>query len=265
MNNRWAGSEIQVYDVRVQGDGAPGDITQAFKFFNKLKSKHPDHAPEVLVLTRGGGSLEDLWAFNDEKVARAVFSSSIPVVCGVGHEKDESLADYVADVRASTPSNAAEMIVPDKRDIEDRIDASIGYVESELDAVIMHHKHSINTSLHTLEKVIMKVLHDIRQIFQTFKTSLATMERLRQEKLITIKRHTDRLIEKMSDNITLKQKALEGNQKILTQVNPSHILKRGYAITRDTKGKIIKDAKQIPKGTDITIQFTKGMSKAITK
>ncbi|MAG11846.1 MAG: exodeoxyribonuclease VII large subunit [Parcubacteria group bacterium] len=265
MNNRWSGSEIQVHDVRVQGDGAPGDIVKAFKFFNKLKSKHPEEAPQVLVLTRGGGSLEDLWAFNDEKVARAVFSSSIPVVCGVGHEKDESLADYVADVRASTPSNAAEIIVPEKRDVEDRIDASIGYVESEIDAAIMHHKHNINTSLHTLEKVIMKVLHEVRQIFQSFKMSLSTIERLRQEKLTQLKHHTNRLIEKISDGIILKQKALEGNEKILTQVNPSHILKRGYSITRDKKGAVVKDAKQLTSGDPIIIQFAKGTSKAITK
>ena len=265
INNRWSGTEIQVYDVRVQGDGAPGDIEKAFKFFNKLKSKQAEHAPEVLVLTRGGGSLEDLWAFNDEKVARAVFSSNIPVVCGVGHEKDESLADYVADIRASTPSNAAEIIVPDRRDVLDRINASIGFVESEVDAAITHHKHNINTSLHTLEKVIMKVLNDIRKIFQAFKTSVSVIERLKQEKTISIKRNADRLFEKISASIMLKQNLLEANERILKQVNPSHILKRGYSITRDKGGRVIKDAKQLAAGESITIQFGKGKSEAITK
>ncbi len=265
MNNRWSGVEILVHDVRVQGDSAPPDIEKAFQFFNKLKEQHPDKAPDVLVLTRGGGSLEDLWAFNDERVARAVFASSIPVVCGVGHEKDESLADYVADIRASTPSNAAEMIVPDQRDVMDRIDSSIGYVESELDQSITKRKHRINTSLYTLEKVVMKVLADVRRVFQSFRISLTHIERLRQEKLIHLRRNSDRFVEKMGGVLALRKRSIEGNERMLAQVNPSHILKRGYAITRNEQGEVIKDAATLKTGDSITIQFGKGRSKALTQ
>src|SRR3989344_5195589 len=107
LGNRWGGVEVDFVPVHVQGGNAVPDILAAFEHFHHLgESERPD----VLVLTRGGGGLEDLHAFNDESVARAVFSSRVPVVVGVGHERDESLCDFVADVRASTPSNAAERV-----------------------------------------------------------------------------------------------------------------------------------------------------------
>lgn len=113
LGNRWGGVAIALAHVRVQGENAVEDIVRAFAYFNAVKDK-----PDVLVLSRGGGSLEDLQAFNSEEVARAIFSSKIPVVTGVGHERDETIADFVADRRASTPSNAAEIIVPDRRDVD---------------------------------------------------------------------------------------------------------------------------------------------------
>jgi len=112
LGNRWSDTEVNSVHVQVQGKDAVDDIVSALSFF----SAHPELA-DVLVLTRGGGSLEDLQAFNSEEVARAVFSSKVPVVVGVGHERDETLVDFVADVRASTPSNAAEIVVPDRIEV----------------------------------------------------------------------------------------------------------------------------------------------------
>ncbi|MFC1787851.1 exodeoxyribonuclease VII large subunit [Patescibacteria group bacterium] len=114
LNNRWGGVLVDFVHVHVQGREAVSDLLGAFAYFNGLPAKD---RPEVLVMTRGGGGLEDLHAFNDEAVARAVFSSKVPVVCAVGHERDESLCDYVADVRASTPSNAAERVVPSRDEV----------------------------------------------------------------------------------------------------------------------------------------------------
>jgi len=109
LDERWGGAEIQFIDVYVQGEQAAGQIVQAIEHINQLAEP-----PEVLVITRGGGSAEDLNAFNDERVVRAVASSRIPIVVAVGHEVDESLAELAADMRASTPSNAAQIVVPDK-------------------------------------------------------------------------------------------------------------------------------------------------------
>ena len=132
LGNRWGGLKIQAAHVQVQGRDAVRDIVGAFAYFNA----HPELA-EVLVLTRGGGAMEDLHAFNSEEVVRAIFGSKIPVVVGVGHERDETLADYVADVRASTPSNAAERLVPDRRDVERELDACVRGVEHGFEKTIV--------------------------------------------------------------------------------------------------------------------------------
>jgi exodeoxyribonuclease VII large subunit len=110
---RWSGLDISVINVQVQGEAAPAQITEAINQFNQLPEP-----PEVLVLTRGGGSAEDLWAFNTELVTRAVAGSRIPTLVAIGHEVDISLSELAADVRASTPSNAAELLVPDKTDVK---------------------------------------------------------------------------------------------------------------------------------------------------
>lgn len=112
VNDRWGGLDIQVAHVQVQGESAPDQIIRAFNYINAA-----EELPEVIVLIRGGGSADDLAAFNDEQLVRTIAASRVPTLVGVGHEVDESLADLAADVRAATPSNAAEILVPDRREI----------------------------------------------------------------------------------------------------------------------------------------------------
>jgi len=112
VNDRWGGLEIEVAHVQVQGESAPDQMIRALKYINER-----DVLPEVIVIVRGGGSADDLAAFNDEQLVRAIAASRVPTLVGVGHEVDESLADLVADVRAATPSNAAQILVPDRQDI----------------------------------------------------------------------------------------------------------------------------------------------------
>jgi exodeoxyribonuclease VII large subunit len=112
INERWGGLTIEVAHTQVQGEGAADQMIRALEYFNSQQS-----LPEVIVLIRGGGSADDLAAFNDETLVRAIAASRVPTVVGVGHEIDETLADFVADVRAATPSNAAQIIVPDKREL----------------------------------------------------------------------------------------------------------------------------------------------------
>ena len=116
LSRRWPGVIIRVWPVKVQGPGAAAEIADAIRGFNELASE-----TEVLLVGRGGGSIEDLWAFNEEPVARAIVGSAIPVISCVGHETDTTIADFVADLRAPTPSVAAEMVVPEKAAIMDRI------------------------------------------------------------------------------------------------------------------------------------------------
>ncbi|MDO8435501.1 MAG: exodeoxyribonuclease VII large subunit, partial [bacterium] len=128
LNNRWGGMHIVLAPAGVQGPGAIPEIVEALRWCNE----NGDVRPDVLIVTRGGGSLEDLQAFNSEDVCRAIFSSRIPVVCGVGHERDTTLAELVADVRASTPSNAAERVVPDRRDIAREVNQMAAHFEDIL-------------------------------------------------------------------------------------------------------------------------------------
>jgi exodeoxyribonuclease VII large subunit len=112
LNDRWGGLQVEVAHVQVQGDAAPDQMIRALQYFNER-----EETPEVIVLIRGGGSADDLAAFNDEQLVRAIAASRVPTMVGVGHEVDVSLADYAADVRAATPSNAAQLLVPDRRDL----------------------------------------------------------------------------------------------------------------------------------------------------
>ena len=117
LGHRWPMAQVVLLPVRVQGTEAPPEIVGAIKYANEFK------VADLIITGRGGGSMEDLWAFNDERVARAIYASELPVISAVGHEPDVTIADYVADVRASTPSNAAEIAVPDWHDIQDGLDA----------------------------------------------------------------------------------------------------------------------------------------------
>jgi exodeoxyribonuclease VII large subunit len=124
---RWSGLDITLADVQVQGEAAPAQIVQAISDLNAMA-----RPPEVLVITRGGGSADDLWAFNTEQVARAVAASRIPTLVAIGHEVDISLAELAADQRASTPSNAAELLTPDKREVLAQLNAACRTIDRDL-------------------------------------------------------------------------------------------------------------------------------------
>jgi len=231
LGDRWGGLEIISAHVQVQGKDAVQDIVGAFRYFND----HPG-AADVLVLTRGGGSLEDLHAFNDEEVARAVFSSKIPVIVGVGHERDESLAEYAADIRASTPSNAAERLVPDRRDIERQVEAMVSEMENAVREGISRYERRLYEFESVLERHVRKERSRFNELMYRFKLKFAGFE--------------GKLLAMLS--------GIEGDLRMLKSLDPETVLKRGYSITRDEKGKILHDAKKVDKGAAISVQLHKG-------
>lgn len=176
MNERWGGVEIDLADVQVQGEVAPAQIVRAIEYFNAHA-----HPPEVLVITRGGGSAEDLAAFNTEPVTRAVAASRIPTLVAIGHEVDLSMAELAADQRASTPSNAAQLLVPDKK--------------HEL-AVVKEYQKTLSVALDSYVKEIKRNLQEARQdltvkverIFesahQTLKTEKRLLEHINPQKIL---------------------------------------------------------------------------------
>src|ERR1700688_881412 len=140
LRRRFRNVHLTVYPVRVQGDGASKEIVRAVQFFNRRLMV------DVLILARGGGSLEDLWAFNEEEVARAVFASEIPIISGVGHETDFTIADFVADVRASTPSAAAELVVQTRREF----DRHVGDLRDTLASLVRYRLLDLSKRVHEL-------------------------------------------------------------------------------------------------------------------
>lgn len=233
LNNRWGGVEVDFAHVRVQGNEAVPEILAAFAAFNAMPV---DDRPDVLVLTRGGGSLEDLHAFNDEAVARAVYSSKIPVVVGVGHERDESLCDFVADVRASTPSNAAERIVPNRTDVEYELAMMTRRMEERLTETIARRQLSVDRATRTVGLVL---------------------DRERQRFLS----RADRLTVAFGTWKTTLRERLSTYERVLKQVDPKRVLARGYSIVT-VNGKVVSNASTLEVGAEIAVQLAQGTADA---
>ncbi|MFA6027452.1 MAG: exodeoxyribonuclease VII large subunit [Patescibacteria group bacterium] len=160
LKNRWAGLSIYFYPVSVQGQSAVNDIVGAFHYFNAH-----DYKFDAVILTRGGGSMEDLWAFNTEEICRAVFGSRYPVVSAIGHERDVTLVDYVADVRAATPSNAAEMVVPHKDDVIFQINTLVESQSRNMEAYFEEKNLILDNFSNSLDNLVAslqeKIEHNI--------------------------------------------------------------------------------------------------------
>lgn len=254
LNNRWSGVTVVHAAVHVQGKNAVPEILEAFESFNDLPE---EERPEVLVLTRGGGSLEDLHAFNDEAVARAVFQSKIPVVVGVGHERDESLADFVADVRASTPSNAAERVVPDRQDILRQVQMTTDRMESLLRQEIIRQNHQVERSLNTFRRYIESHIQDVRQAverfqfaFDRFRISLVNTRQYIEQNEGKIRRVFDHVLQKSRSN-------LDHVLRLLKQFDVQVVLDRGFSILRK-HDKIVRDAAELKAGDEVQVQLGRG-------
>ncbi len=230
LKNRWGGVTVSSAHVQVQGRDAIRDIVGAFRYFNA----HTELA-EVVVLTRGGGSLEDLQAFNSEEVARAVFGSKIPVVVGVGHERDESLADYVADIRASTPSNAAELVAPDRREIASMIDGGVRRMDAGMRSALAAKAAAVRSVAARIDAHARRGLaaagHRIRDVYRRLDLFV-----------IDLKTRLERL---------------DAAVRLLATLDPRRPLRQGYAFVRSA-GKIVRDASQVDIGARVDIQLYKG-------
>lgn len=250
LKNRWRGLTITVAHVGVQGASAVPEIVGAIRWFNTLRGRtsvtgRSDLAlshPEVLIVTRGGGSLEDLQAFNSEEVARAIFSSMIPVVVGVGHERDVTLADFVADVRAATPSNAAELVVPDRTEVLWQINALAQSMESALHRILGDHRHRAALSLQHLQESMRRMIAAPRDLvlrfaesFQNFRNTLATLRE-------RVARYT----------------------QLLRALSPEATLERGYAIAF-VRGKVITSVRDVHEGSEMTTRVKDGSINSVVR
>ncbi len=252
LNNRWGNLEIRLTPTGVQGQEAINQIVGAIEYQNQVIK------PSVIILTRGGGSLEDLQAFNSEEVARAVFSSRIPVVCAVGHERDITIADLVADVRASTPSNAAERVVPDRREIIFEINTLLKQAEDSLLNQLQTHDDRTNDSVRRIETVFrnkIQLFHDLKATLQkNFWLYLQNMEYFRTK----VSERSDRLALNITTNVKRAQEKLSSLHNLLKSLNPERVLARGYSMTLSADGKIIKSSSELELNQKVTTKLSQG-------
>jgi len=230
---------IVVIESSVQGAGSLNSILKAVSFAN-----NPENGFDLIVLARGGGSLEDLWTFNEEQLARAIADSRLPVVSAIGHQTDFTISDFVADVRAATPSNAAEIIFKDKNDILERL-IQIDY------NLRMYIKGRIENSKQELNRIAKSY------VFNKPKDILG------QHKM-TLDEYEKRLISNIKDNVEYKKEKIKNYEKILMNISPEQTLKRGFTYVMKNQ-KIVSRNKQINKNDIMTIKFYDGESEVQVK
>ncbi len=236
LRKRYPLTRVRLLPVRVQGAEAPAEIASAIRYANYYK------LGDLMIVGRGGGSIEDLWAFNDEQVAMAIFQSDIPVISAVGHEPDVTISDFVADLRAATPSNGAELAVPDQ------------------DAL----RQSLDSMLSSMQSVMLKRLSSSRQYLQMLSESNAMKG---PEAAITIRRNNlhhqlHRLIS-AQDRITAgKRNQFSACTAKLDALSPLKVLSRGYAITQKEDGTIIRSAADAQVGDHLIVTLADGCLQA---
>jgi exodeoxyribonuclease VII large subunit len=277
LRRRFPNVHLMVFPVRVQGEGAAAEMVKALKVFNQKK------LVDVLILARGGGSMEDLWAFNEEPLARAIVASEIPVISGVGHETDFTIADFVADVRASTPSAAAELVVQTRREF----DKHIADLRETLASLVRYRLLDLSKRVHELSarRGFRRPLDLLRQQRQrademTSRLALGLRARLEQSRKrftalhlriatfdFRVKISAFRLrLEKLSADLCgraerllrTKSEHLERLALQLHERSPLKVLERGYAIATDVNGNLLRDAAQVQLGDAVSIQLHRG-------
>ncbi len=254
LGERMGGVKIYFYPVSVQGKDSVSSIVDALAFFNKADLKL-----DALVLTRGGGSIEDLYSFNTEEVARAVFLSKTPVVCGVGHEGDVSLADLCSDVRASTPSNAAELIC---REVVETL-TDISHMEyklmSQVKARMAVFYSKVDQFAFASQNKVFTKIGAIQNTLASFDSSLIQFEHLIQNRKSLANAQAVAIIRKMESAIKLACVRIEATSSLLAALDYNKMLKKGFAVVYNESGKIIKDVKNVKINSLLTIMMAKGV------
>ena len=232
LGKRWPLAKVLVMPVRVQGTEAPAEIAGAIRYANRWT------VADLIITGRGGGSIEDLWAFNDERVARAIFASGIPVISAVGHEPDVTIADFVADGRAATPSNGAEIAVPEQSDIR----AQLLSLANRLDQTERKHLDTLSARLKELSS---------RPVMQSPTGFL-------QNRRLDIDRLSERLNAAEKHLLLTKRQAYVRLVSSLEAMSPLKVLARGFSVATDKSGTIIRNADAVAPGDSVHIRLVHG-------
>lgn len=276
IERRFAGRSIDIIPAKVQGDGAAADVVSAIELCNRLERV------DVIIIARGGGSLEDLQAFNDESVARAIFASDIPIISAIGHETDFTISDFVADVRAPTPSAAAELVVPVSEDLRNNLYKNWIVIVNILKRNIREYRLAIHNyaerlvdprkriadhrlklddygdRLYRAQTILLREHHDIlRWQYDKliYNSPGSYVDRLKER----LERSADRLHHMYRTSITEERNRLRECIARLNGLNPTAILSRGYSIARELPElKIVRDSTTVSVGQTLEVVLAKG-------
>lgn len=232
LGKRWPGAKVALLPVRVQGTEAPPEIVGAIRYANKFK------VGDVLIVGRGGGSIEDLWAFNDEQVVRAIFESDIPVISAVGHEPDVTISDFVADLRAATPSNAAELAVPDE--LEQR---------ELLENIRARAAHAMGKELSQSRDRLINL--SSRRVLQNPAAYI-------DQKRLELDGVSGALLADFERLLSQKKNAYVRCAAALDALSPLKVLGRGYSIVEDSSGAPVSSVSQVKKGDELKLKLADG-------
>ena len=282
LRARWPGIRIVLAPVKVQGEGAAAEIAAAIERFDRWGGA------DLLIVGRGGGSIEDLWAFNEEVVVRAIAAARTPIISAVGHEVDTPLADHAADVRAATPSNAAEIAVRDvaavrrqvaehMRHVDTRVRARLDRLRHALDAVLKRHgfhrikgvfeywQQRMDEQRERLDAGLRRQLVTARErlmkLLQTYGLREALRRRIADAQARlgpTPKRLTDMIVGTI---LKERQRTISIEQRLLG-LSPKEVLKRGYALVKGSDGTFVRSAEALAVGEGVTLEFARGEADA---
>ena len=236
LRKRYPLTQVWLLPVRVQGAEAPGEIAAAIRYANHYQ------LADLLIVGRGGGSIEDLWAFNDERVAYAIFESTIPVISAVGHEPDVTISDFVADLRAATPSNAAELAVPDQEALRQTLDSFSGAMVNALNRQIKSSRQH------------WKVLSESPSL----KSPTGYIEQRRKNLLIL----QNRMFSAQNGSLARSKQRYIANISKLDAMSPLKVLTRGYSMAQTEDGQLLRSVSQVELGQRITVFLSDGRIQA---
>ncbi len=285
LRRRFHNVHLTLYPVRVQGEGAAVEIIRALQFFNRQQTA------DVLILARGGGSLEDLWPFNEEALARAIADSAIPVISGIGHETDFTIADFVADVRASTPSAAAELVVQTRREFDKHIAELRGALAEQMRyriLVLSRRVHEfagrrgfrrpldlLRQQRQRADEMTSRLAHGLRANVQRSRKRFTTAHiriisfdfRMKVAALrLRLEQRSSELGTRAGRLLRLKRERLDRVRLLLEERSPLRVLERGYAIATDAAGNVLRDAAQVALGAPVNVQLARGrLTTEVTK
>jgi exodeoxyribonuclease VII large subunit len=250
--------QILINPARVQGVGAAQEIAVAIREL-AMPNKNWS-AVDVIVIARGGGSIEDLWEFNEEIVARAIFDSAVPIVSAVGHEIDSTICDFVADLRAPTPSAAAELIVPDIADLSRHMDNCARAIQRELFNRVRDSQQRLDHARETLRRCLAHKIDSYKRGLLHIAAALqarspARQLMMRRNRFADLHRRLVTSPGRLLENARHRFRRIEG---ILRVLGPDATLRRGYSITRDSKGNLIRTVRNVRAGMKVHTSVTDG-------